>query len=198
MSANGVSASAAAAERADGERERPRPPQHALPPEPADRVESEATTTASVPRAPSQPPLRIDAGQDGDPDDPEADAGEPHPGRALPVREAQREERDEDRHRRVPDRRDARVDVRLAPGDEHERHRVLHDAERDRPRSRRAAPLRTRRARPGLHDEDTRQHDRPDTSRPQATTTGEKSRSPTLMNMNDAPQMSASTTSRGT
>ena len=43
-----------------------------------------------------------------------------------------REQRDPDRHRRVRDRGDARVDVLLPPGDQRERDGAVDDAERER------------------------------------------------------------------
>ena len=47
----------------------------------------------------------------------EEDAEEAHAGHALARAEADGEQRDEDRHRRVGDRGHARVHVLLAPGD---------------------------------------------------------------------------------
>ena len=80
------------------------------------------------------------AGEDGDPDEAQRDPGQPAGRERLVREEAEAEEDHEERHRRLGDRRDARVHVLLAPGDEPEGDRVRDHAE-DGPLAPRGAQL---------------------------------------------------------
>ena len=82
---------------------------------------SDERTTASVPATPHQPPSGCAAGEHADADQPEREAEQLAARERLVREEAEPEEDREERHRRLRDRRDPRVDVLLAPGDEPER-----------------------------------------------------------------------------
>ena len=108
--------------------------------------------------------------------------------------EAEAEEDGEERHRRLRDRRDAGVDVLLAPGDEPERQRRCDDAEHH-PAAPRGAQLRD--GAPGAHrpGEEARTARAPRLQR-RAPISGDGSRPPstaTLMKRYDAPQTAART-----
>ena len=86
--------------------------------------ESDERTTASVPATAHQPPSRVDAGEERDAERSRSRRPTicgPRSGSCGRNRSA--EEEREDRHRRLGDPGDARVDVRLAPRDERHRHR---------------------------------------------------------------------------
>ena len=80
--------------------------------------------------------------------------------------EAQAEDGDEDRYRRLGDPGDARVDVRLAPRDERHRDRGVHDAENEA-RDPRAAERSDRRADSGSLHEICRQQQQPAIDEPE-------------------------------
>ena len=84
-------------------------------------------------RARDRPPAagRVEAGEHRDADEPHHDPGRLEARDPLLGPVVQREQDDEDRHRRVRDRRDPRVDVLLAPGDQRERQRRVREPEHD-------------------------------------------------------------------
>ena len=69
---------------------------------------------------------------EGNSDEPEADAGDPGGADALVREELEPDQQREDRDRRLGDAGCARVDVLLAPGDEPERGRGVEEPEHDR------------------------------------------------------------------
>ena len=74
---------------------------------------------------------RVEAGERCHAEEPERDTRDANGSHVLVWEEARREQEREDRHRRLRDARDARVDVGLAPGDEPHRDRGVDDAEHD-------------------------------------------------------------------
>ena len=136
--------------------------------------------------------VRLRADEDGHADEPDRDAEQPPAGHALVVEEAEREHRVEDRHGRLDDRREARVDPRLAPREEPERDGRVQEADDDeRP------PVRAQVGgdRPPVGRAAARRP--PASARPARAARGSAStarprRSATLMNMNELPQISAS------
>ena len=91
-------------------------------------------------------PRDVDADQGHDPGQPDDQPDEPRPRRALGVVEAQRQQRDEERHRGDDDRRQRRGDVALARRDEREGHDDLEQRVEREPAS--APAQRPERARP--------------------------------------------------
>ena len=86
-------------------------------------------------RARERPPAALRSGSPASsatPRKPERDAGDPDEPDPLVREEPGGEDEREDRHRRLRDAGDARVDVRLAPGDEPHRHGGVDDAEHER------------------------------------------------------------------
>ena len=75
--------------------------------------------------------LGMDAGHDGDAQDPDREPEGLRAPEPLVRQEAKDQERVEDRHRRLDDRGEARVDVLLAPGDQPERQGRVEDAEHE-------------------------------------------------------------------
>jgi hypothetical protein len=73
----------------------------------------------------------MEADENADAEEAEDDPHEPQAGDALALPVPDREEGDEERDGRVRDRRDGRVDVLLAPGDQRERQRVVDQAEQN-------------------------------------------------------------------
>jgi hypothetical protein len=71
----------------------------------------------------------VDAGHDGDADDPDREPQRTRRGEPLVRQELQCDQRVEDRHRRLDDGGEAGVDVLLAPGDQPERDRRVEGAE---------------------------------------------------------------------
>ena len=78
-------------------------------------------------------PLGLRADEQRDADEPDRDPDELHAGHALLVEEREREHGDEDRHRRLDDRREPGVEPRLTPGQQPERHRRVDQADDDEP-----------------------------------------------------------------
>ena len=95
-----------------------------------DAYEREDSTTASVPATAHQPPDGIDAREDGDTDEADRDPGDLQPTKCSWGRKRQPEQEREDRHGRLCDRGDTRVDVLLSPGHEPERDRRPDGADR--------------------------------------------------------------------
>jgi hypothetical protein len=83
-------------------------------------------------------PLRLRADEQRDPDEANADAEEPRARYAHLAEGDERDQRVEDRHRRLDDRREAGVDPRLAPRQQPERNRRVD--ERDQHEHRRIGP----------------------------------------------------------
>ena len=106
---------------------------------PPPAYESEDRTTASVPAIAHRSPAGWKPVMTATPTSPSASAGDPDGAERLVREVAQAEEDDEDRHRRLRDPRDARVDVGLSPGDERHRQRCV-----DRLRARGRAARRSR------------------------------------------------------
>ena len=71
------------------------------------------------------------ARHDRDSPDPDREPGNTHEPEGLLGKEAETEKRDEDRNRGLRDRCDARVDVRLSPGDEAHRERGVDESENE-------------------------------------------------------------------
>ena len=170
-----------------------------LPEETAGGVrERRRAATAHVPATAHHPLAGVDARQDADTDEPDRDPDEPLARRALARLELERQQRGEERQARLRDPGHARVDVLLAPGDERERHRRAQQTEHEpgaphgcelarRRAARRRASRRRRRtaARSAI------------TSRSDISVAGSKSRTPTLMNRYDAPQIAARSSTGG-
>ena len=77
--------------------------------------------------------LRLRADEQRDTDEADRDADEAEAGDAHLVEEAERDQRVEDRHGCLDDRREPRVDARLAPREEPERDRGVHERDDGEP-----------------------------------------------------------------
>ena len=137
--------------------------------------------------------VRLRADEQRDADEPDArPRASRRPLDTLLVEEREREQRVEDRHRRLDDRREAGVDPRLAPREQPERDRRVDERRRRRARpSAREARRASRACRSQPARRSRARAPRARAARGSAST-GESSRTATLMNMNELPQIRAS------
>ncbi len=94
----------------------------------ADRGEHDRQGARDRPGVPAGHPAR----EEGDADQAEPDTGDAEPADPLVRQEREPDQERADRHRRLRDRRDAGVDVRLAPRDQPEREGRVERAEHER------------------------------------------------------------------